>query len=58
MPEEELIIIIIIIIIIMEFSIEKCAMLIMKHGHRQIMERMELPSEERIRMLAEKENYK
>ena len=42
----------------MEFGIEKCAILIMKSGKRQIMEGMELLNQERIRTLREKENYK
>ena len=42
----------------MEFDIEKCAMLIMKSGERQITEEVELPNKERIRMLREKKNYK
>ena len=41
-----------------EFGIEKCAMLIMKSRKRQIMERKELPNQEGIRTLREKENYK
>ena len=42
----------------MEFGIEKCVLLIMKTRKRQITERIELPNQERIRMLGEKENYK
>ena len=43
----------------MEFSIEKCAMLIMKSGKKQhITERIELPNQERIRALEGNENYK
>ena len=38
----------------MEFGIEKCAMLIMRSGKRQIMERIELSDQERIKMLGEK----
>ena len=41
----------------MEFGIENCAMLIMKSRKRQITERIELPNQERIRFLREKENY-
>ena len=42
----------------MEFGIEKCAMLIMKSGKRQITEGTELPNQERNRTLGEKEDYK
>ena len=42
----------------MEFGIEKCAMLIMKNGKRQITVGIELSNQERIRTLGEKENYK
>ena len=42
----------------MEFSIEKCAMLIMRSGKRQITEGIEMPNQERIRMLGGKETYK
>ena len=42
----------------MEFGIEKCAMLIVKNEKREIREVVELPNQERIRMLGEKENYK
>ena len=41
-----------------EFSTEKCAMLIMRNGKRQMTEGMELPHQERIRTLGEKETYK
>ena len=41
----------------MEFSIENCAMLIIS-GKRQIMSGKELPNQEKIRMLREKETYK
>ena len=34
----------------MEFSIEKCAMLVMKSGKRNMMEGMELANQEKIRM--------
>ena len=40
----------------MEFGIEKCASL-MRSGKRQIAEGIELPNEEIIRTLGEKENY-
>ena len=42
----------------MEFSIGKCAMLIMICGKRQIKEGIELPNPKRIRTLREKETYK
>ena len=35
----------------MEVGIEKCGMLIMKSGKRKITEGIELPYQERIRML-------
>ena len=41
-----------------EFSIEKCSVLIMKRGKRRMMEGMELPNQEKIRTLGEKETYK
>ena len=40
----------------MEFGIEKCAMLIIKSRKSQITEGIELPNQERIRMLGGKEN--
>ena len=42
----------------MEFGKEKCAMLVMKSGKRHPTYRMELPNQDKIRMLGEKENYK
>ena len=42
----------------MEFSIEKCAMLIMKSGKRHMTDGMELPNHDKIRTLGEKETYK
>ena len=39
----------------MEFGIEKCAMLIMKSKKRQMTEGIEQKSQEKIRMLKEKE---
>ena len=42
----------------MEVSLEKYAMPIIKNGKWQITERIELPNQERIRMLREKETYK
>ena len=42
----------------MESAIEKCAMLIMKSGKRHLTNGMELPNQEKIRSLGEKETYK
>ena len=42
----------------MEFSIEKCAMLVMKSGERQLTDGIELPNKDKIKTLAEKETYK
>ena len=42
----------------MKFGLEKCAMLIMKSRKRQMTEEIELPNQEKIRMLEEKETYK
>ena len=39
-------------------GIEKCAILAMKSGKRYITERIELPNQEKIRTLGEKETYK
>ena len=39
----------------MEFGIEKCAMLIMERGKREMMQRLELPNKESLRILGEKE---
>ena len=44
--------------IAMEFGIEKCAMLVMKSGKRQMSDGMELPNHDRIRTLEENETYK
>ena len=41
----------------MEFGIEKCAMFIMKSRKRQMAEGLELPNQEKIRTLREKEKY-
>ena len=42
-----------------EFGIEKCAMLIMRSRKRQLtVDRIELPNQENIRMLGQKEIYK
>ena len=42
----------------MEFGIEKCAMLVMKSGKWHVTDGMELPNQDKIRTLAEKETYK
>ena len=42
----------------LEFRIEKCTTLMMKSRKRKIMEGIELPNQERIRTLRERENYK
>ena len=42
----------------MEFGIEKCAMLVMKSGKRHLTDRMELPSQDKIRTLTENKTYK
>ena len=42
----------------MEFGIEKCAMLVMKSGTRHLTDEIELPNQDRIKTLGEKENYK
>ena len=42
----------------MEFGIEKCAILVMKSGKQHLIDRMELPNQDKIRMLGEKETYK
>ena len=42
----------------MEFGIEKCVMFIMGSGKGQITEGMELPNQERIKTLGEKETFK
>ena len=41
----------------MEFDIEKCTMLIMRRGKRQMIEGIELTNQEKTRMLQEKETY-
>ena len=40
-----------------EFGIGKCAMLIMRSGKRQMMEGIELPNQEKMRTIGEKETY-
>ena len=42
----------------MEFRIEKCVMLVMKIGKRHLRDETELPNQEKIRTLGEKETYK
>ena len=42
----------------MGFSNEKCVIIIMKNGKSQIAEGIDLPNQERIRTLEEKENCK
>ena len=42
----------------MEFSMEKCTMLVMKSGKRYMTEGIEVPNQEKIRMLREKETNK
>ena len=42
----------------MEFGIEKYAMLVMKSDKRYLTDRMELPNQDKIRTLGEKETYK
>ena len=39
----------------MEFDVEKCAMLIIKNGKRQMMEGIELPNQGKIRTHGEKD---
>ena len=42
----------------MEFGIEKCTMLVMKSVKRHLTDGMELPNQDKIRTLREKETYK
>ena len=42
----------------MEFVIEKCAMQVMKSGKRHLTDGMEIPNQDKIRTLGEKETYK
>ena len=42
----------------MEFGIEKCARLVMKSGKWHLTDGMELPNQDKIRTLGEKETYK
>ena len=41
----------------MEFGIEKCAMFVMNSGKRNVTEGVELPNQEKLGTLGEKENY-
>ena len=41
-----------------EFGIEKCAILVMKRGKRQLTDGMELPNKDKIKTLVENETYK
>ena len=42
----------------MEFGIEKCAMLVMKSGKRQLTDGMELQNQDKIKTLAENKTYR
>ncbi len=42
----------------MEFGIEKCTLLVMKSGKQHLTDGIELPNQDKIRMLAENETYK
>ena len=42
----------------MEFGIEKCVMLVMKSGKQVLTGGMELPNQDKLRTLGEKETYK
>ena len=42
----------------MEFSVEKCTILIIRSGKGQMTEGIEVPNQEKMKMLGEKENYK
>ena len=42
----------------MEFGIQKCAMLVMKSSKRHLTYGMELPNQDKIKTLGEKETYK
>ena len=42
----------------MELGIEKCALLVMKSGKRHRTDGMDLPNQDKIRMLGENETYK
>ena len=42
----------------MKFGREKCAMLVMKSDKQHLTDGMELPNQDKIRTLGEKETYK
>ena len=42
----------------MEYSIEKCALLVMKSAEWHLTDGIELPNQDKIRTLAENESYK
>ena len=42
----------------MEFGIEKCLMLVKKSGKRHLTDGMEIPNQDKIRTLGQKETYK
>ena len=42
----------------MEFSIEKCARLVLKIGKRQLKDEMEWPNQDKLKKLGEKETNK
>ena len=42
----------------MEFGIEKCVLLVMKSGKQHLTDGIELPNQDKIRILGEKETYK
>ena len=42
----------------MEFGIEKCVLLVIKSGKRHLTDGMEIPNQDKIRTLGEKETYK
>ena len=41
----------------MEFGIENCTMLVMKSSKRHVTEGIDLPNQEKVRALGEKETY-
>ena len=42
----------------MEFGIKKCTLLVMKSGKQHLTDGIELPNQDKIRMLAENKTYK
>ena len=42
----------------MEFGIKKCAMLVITQGERKLMNGIQLPNQDTIKSLDEKESYK